>query len=116
MRTARVALAAACAATQCIGVRATVDLTAIKGAIDKVQLGNLSGLLAKIQPAVDAASYDGEHSAKNDGFVDAVARKNVELTIPALTLAPAGVRSPLLSLRSRRRFAVDNARLARPPN
>jgi carbonic anhydrase len=54
---------------------------AIKGAIDRVQLGNLSGLLAKIQPAVDATSYQGERSAKNYAFVDAVARKNVELTM-----------------------------------
>ena len=54
---------------------------AIKGAIDKVQLGNLTGLLAKIQPAVDATSYGGERSAKNYDFVDAVARKNVELTM-----------------------------------
>ena len=53
---------------------------AIKGAIDNVQLGNLTGLLAKIQPAVEATQYQGERSAKNYGFVDAVARKNVELT------------------------------------
>ena len=54
---------------------------AIKGAIDHVELGNLTGLLAKIQPAVDATSYQGERSAKNYAFVDAVARKNVELTM-----------------------------------
>src|SRR5262245_2286511 len=54
---------------------------AIKGAIDNVQLGNLTGLLAKIRPAVQATQYEGERSAKNYGFVDAVARKNVELTI-----------------------------------
>jgi carbonic anhydrase len=54
---------------------------AIKGAIDKVQLGNLTGLLAKIRPAVEATEYQGERSAKNYGFVDAVARKNVELTM-----------------------------------
>ena len=54
---------------------------AIKGAIDNVQLGNLTGLLAKIQPAVGATEYKGERSAKNYDFVDAVARKNVELTI-----------------------------------
>jgi carbonic anhydrase len=53
---------------------------AIKGAIDRVQLGNLTGLLAKIQPAVDGTTYQGERSAKNYAFVDAVARKNVELT------------------------------------
>jgi carbonic anhydrase len=54
---------------------------AIKGAIDNVQLGNLTALLAKIKPAVSATEYQGERSAKNYGFVDAVARKNVELTI-----------------------------------
>jgi carbonic anhydrase len=53
---------------------------AIKGAIDRVQLGKLTGLLAKIRPAVEATRYQGERSAKNYDFVDAVARKNVELT------------------------------------
>lgn len=54
---------------------------AIKGAIDNVQLGNLTGLLGKIRPAVSATQYQGERSSKNYGFVDAVARKNVELTM-----------------------------------
>ena len=54
---------------------------AIKGAIDRVQLGNLTGLLAKIQPAVDTTTYQGDRSAKNYAFVDAVARKNVELAV-----------------------------------
>ena len=54
---------------------------AIKGAIDGVQLGNLTALLAKIRPAVDATHYTGERSAKNYAFVDAVARTNVSLTI-----------------------------------
>jgi carbonic anhydrase len=54
---------------------------AIKGAIDHVQLGRLTGLLAKIRPAVEATRYPGERSAKNDEFVDAVARKNVELAM-----------------------------------
>jgi len=54
---------------------------AIKGAIDKVQLGKLTGLLVKIRPAVDATRYQGDRSAKNYEFVDAVARKNVELTM-----------------------------------
>ena len=54
---------------------------AIKGAIDDVQLGNLTGLLAKIQPAVKATAYQGDRSAKNSAFVDAVARRNVELTM-----------------------------------
>jgi carbonic anhydrase len=54
---------------------------AIKGAIDGVQLGNLTALLKKIRPAVEATQYTGERSAKNYDFVDAVARKNVSLTI-----------------------------------
>jgi carbonic anhydrase len=65
---------------------------AIKGAIDNAELGNLTGLLAKIKPAVAATTYAGERSAKNYAFVDAVARKNVELTT-------AGIRtgSPVLA-------------------
>lgn len=54
---------------------------AIKGAIDNAELGNLTGLLAKIKPAVEATDYKGERSAKNYAFVDAVARKNVEMTV-----------------------------------
>jgi carbonic anhydrase len=65
---------------------------AIKGAIDRVQLGNLTGLLARIKPAVDATSYQGERSAKNYGFVDAVAQKNVELN-----MAEIRGRSPVIA-------------------
>src|SRR6267142_3424060 len=57
---------------------------AIKGAIDNAELGNLTGLLAKIKPAIDATTYAGEHSAKNYAFVDAVARKNVEMTVAGI--------------------------------
>jgi carbonic anhydrase len=57
---------------------------AIKGAIDNVKLGNLTGLLAKIRPAVEATSYTGARTAKDYGFVDAVAKKNVELAIAAI--------------------------------
>jgi len=54
---------------------------AIKGAIDNAELGNLTGLLAKIKPAVAATTYTGERTSKNYAFVDAVARKNVEITL-----------------------------------
>jgi carbonic anhydrase len=64
---------------------------AIKGAIDNAQLGNLTGLLAKIRPAVEATVYTGERTSKNPAFVDAVARKNVELSMAQI---PAG--SPVL--------------------
>ena len=51
---------------------------AIKGAIDGAKLGNLTGLLAKIRPAVEATAFKGDRSSKNLAFVDAVAAKNVE--------------------------------------
>jgi len=54
---------------------------AIKGAINNAELGNLTGLLARIKPTVEATPYAGERSAKNYSFVDAVARKNVEMTV-----------------------------------
>jgi carbonic anhydrase len=54
---------------------------AIKGAIDNAELGNLTGLLDKIKPAVQATSYSGERSSKNYAFVDAVARTNVQMTV-----------------------------------
>jgi len=57
---------------------------AIKGAIDDAKLGNLTALLAKIRPAVAATEFAGERSSKNHAFVNAVARKNIELTMAAL--------------------------------
>lgn len=57
---------------------------AIKGAIDGAQLGNLTGLLSKIRPAVDATRYEGERTSKNGEFVDDVAMTNVRLTIGAI--------------------------------
>jgi len=57
---------------------------AIKGAIDNAELGNLTGLLAKIRPAVAATAFAGDRTSKNPDFVDAVARKNVELTMASI--------------------------------
>jgi carbonic anhydrase len=52
---------------------------AIKGAIDDVEMGNLTGLLARIKPAISMTKFDGEKSSKNPSYVDAVARTNVIL-------------------------------------
>jgi carbonic anhydrase len=57
---------------------------AIKGAIDGAQLGNLTGLLNKIKPAVNATHYEGERTSKNAEFVDEVAKTNVRLTLGAI--------------------------------
>ena len=55
---------------------------AIKGACDHVQLGNLTGLLEKIQPAVAAVqNVPGERNSKNQKFVEAVTEANVRLTV-----------------------------------
>lgn len=55
---------------------------AIKGAIDNVQLGNLTALLKKITPAVACCShYTGEKTSKNPEFVDMVIRENVKITV-----------------------------------
>ena len=54
---------------------------AIKGAIDNAELGNLTGLLDKIKPAVQATRYPGERTSKSYAFVDAVARTNVQMTV-----------------------------------
>jgi carbonic anhydrase len=65
---------------------------AVKGAIDDVVLGNLTGLLARIKPAVRATKVEGEKTSANSEFVDAVARTNV-----ALMLAKLHRRSPILA-------------------
>jgi carbonic anhydrase len=54
---------------------------AIKGAIDDVVLGNLTGLLARIKPAIPETKFQGEKSSKNPVYVDAVARTNVKLAL-----------------------------------
>lgn len=50
---------------------------AVAGAIDNVKLGNLSGLLELIHPAVELTQYEGERTTANLEFVNAVARTNV---------------------------------------
>lgn len=50
---------------------------AIKGAIDDVEMGNLTGLLARVKPAITTTVYSGQKSSKNEAYVDAVAQSNV---------------------------------------
>jgi carbonic anhydrase len=65
---------------------------AVKGAIDDVELGNLTGLLARLKPAITATKFDGDKSSKNPAYVDAVAKSNVAVTIDAVRR-----RSPILA-------------------
>lgn len=57
---------------------------AVKGACDQAELGNLTALLSKINPAVLAVTEPEnpeERTSKNAAFVDAVALENVRLTV-----------------------------------
>src|SRR6478672_1614000 len=65
---------------------------AVKGAIDDVEMGNLTGLLARIKPAISATKSTDEKSSKNAGYVDAVARTNVLLGLDGIRR-----RSPILA-------------------
>ena len=65
---------------------------AIKGAIDDVEMGNLTGLLARVKPAITATTFDGAKSSKNAAYVDAVARTNVVLGLDNIRR-----RSPILA-------------------
>jgi carbonic anhydrase len=71
------------AGTKLIVVLGHTHCGAVKGACDKVTMGNLSQLLAKIQPAVNATpnTHGSDRSSKNHHFVDAVAHENVHLTV-----------------------------------
>ncbi|MDA0792578.1 MAG: carbonic anhydrase family protein [Bacteroidetes bacterium] len=60
---------------------------AVKGACDHARLGNLTALINKIEPAVEAVTEPQDTNLRNSGnaaFVDAVAKKNVEMTIDAI--------------------------------
>ncbi len=71
------------AGAKAIVVMGHTSCGAIKGACDKAELGNLTQMLEKIMPAVDAVETpEGtDRSSANNEFVDAVAAKNVELTL-----------------------------------
>ena len=59
---------------------------AIKGAIDGAKLGELTQLLAKIRPAVEAnRDAPGDHTSKNKDFVQEVATTNAKLAAENLT-------------------------------
>jgi carbonic anhydrase len=65
---------------------------AIKSAIDRVKLGNITAMLENIMPAVEALSdYSGEKTSANPEFVHLVAEKNVRLTMERIR-----ARSPIL--------------------
>jgi len=66
---------------------------AVKGACNNIQLGNLTALLDKIKPAIDAEHItDSNRNADNPVFVNNVAMLNVRLVIEQIA-----ERSPVLA-------------------
>ena len=72
------------AGTKLILVLGHTACGAVKGACDHAELGNLTGMLENIAPAVDAIiepTSAAERTSANIDFVNAVGTKNVKLTI-----------------------------------
>jgi len=72
------------AGTKLIIVLGHTSCGAIKGACDHVKLGNLTALINKINPAVEAIktpNLASERTSENIDFVNDVALKNVQFTI-----------------------------------
>lgn len=80
------------AGTKIIVVLGHTSCGAVKGACDDAKMGNLTELLSKIKPAVNAVSEPAssdERNSKNIDFVNAVAEKNVHLTMDNIrTMSP----------------------------
>ena len=72
------------AGTKLIVVLGHTSCGAVKGACDHARMGNLTALINKIEPAVYAVEEPTDKSSRNSSnleFVDAVAKKNVEMTL-----------------------------------
>ncbi|MEQ8346734.1 MAG: carbonic anhydrase family protein [Sneathiellaceae bacterium] len=85
--------ACAAAGAKVVLVVGHTECGAIKGACDDVVLGNLTQTLANIKPAVAAVTgFDSDRTSANAAFVQAVAEKNVEMTVERIRR-----RSPILA-------------------
>lgn len=75
--------AAAAAGVKLVMVLGHEACGAVKGACDGVELGNLTELLAKIKPAVDAVEgfEADQRTSKNEDFVNKVIEQNVRQTV-----------------------------------
>lgn len=72
------------AGTKVIVVLGHTACGAVKGACDDAKLGNLTAMLGKIKPAVQAVSEPSDAADRTSGnidFVNTVAEKNVQLNI-----------------------------------
>jgi len=93
------------AGAKSIVVLGHTDCGAVKGAIEDLKLGNLTGLLAKLKPALVATDAHGHKSDKDRAYVADVARTNVTLGLQSLRK-----RSAVLSeLETRKSIAIVGA-------
>ena len=72
------------AGTKLVVVLGHTACGAVKGACDHARLGNLTALINKIEPAVEAVTEPTDESQRNSSnidFVNEVAKKNVYMTI-----------------------------------
>ena len=72
------------AGTKLVVVLGHTACGAVKGACDHARLGNLTALINKIEPAVEAVTEPADESQRNSSnidFVNEVAKKNVYMTI-----------------------------------
>ena len=77
------------AGTKLIVVLGHTACGAVKGACDDAKMGNLTKLIEKIKPAVNAVSEPKDQSLRNSSnseFVDNVSKKNVQLTIDRIMI------------------------------
>ncbi len=72
------------AGTKLVLVLGHTSCGAVKGACDDAKMGNLTALISKIKPAVEAVAEPADaalRNSKNIDFVNEVAVKNVHMTI-----------------------------------
>jgi carbonic anhydrase len=80
------------AGSKIIAVLGHTKCGAVKGACDHVEMGNLTALLSKIQPAVyDEKTETQNRNSNNNEFVEKVALINVKRSVHAII-----ERSPIL--------------------
>ncbi len=80
------------AGSKIIAVLGHTKCGAVKGACDHVEMGNLTALLSKIQPAIyDEKTETQNRNSSNSDFVEKVAAINVKRTVHAIL-----ERSPIL--------------------
>ncbi len=67
------------------------NCSALKAAVNKVRMGNITTMLSKIQPVIDQLNYKGDTSINNPEYMSLLCKTNVLNTIKDIRL-----KSPIL--------------------